>query len=147
LLDFLTVEAAPMLATQPMIKEYDQSGGGVSLSLGLWPRGEAFEGFVLRPLLQINSMNYSSSYDGDLAEGEVLAHEHTEVRVGGMIGSHNRWDFFTIAWGFGLVVDTNHEVVEGTMRLSKEHVEEIDGFGGLAPKVAIMTRLSLGFIF
>ena len=148
LLDFLTVEAAPMMATNPMITDlYQQSGGGIGLSLGLWPRGDAFEGLVLRPLLQINKMSYSTSYEGTPESDELTTYDHTEVRVGGMIGSHSRWDFFTIAWGFGLVVDTQHEKVGKYLRATDTEKITIDEFGGLEPKVAIMTRLSLGFIF
>jgi len=148
LMDYFSVEATPMMATQPMITDkYDQSGGGVGFSLGIWPRGDVFEGLVVRPLLQINKMKYTSNYDGPVESDEVLEYEHTEFRVGGLIGSHSRWDFFTIAWGFGLVVDTRHENVNQYLRTGETEKVTIDDFGGLAPKVAIIGRLSLGFIF
>ncbi|HQB42860.1 MAG TPA: hypothetical protein PLV85_04610, partial [Polyangiaceae bacterium] len=108
LLDWLTVEAVPMLGTQPMIFDsFEQSGAGIGAGLGIWLDGKAFSGYVLRPLMQINAMHYKTDYTGTLMENESNDIEHTEVRVGGMIGGHNRWDFFTIAWGIGLTVDTN----------------------------------------
>jgi hypothetical protein len=149
LLDWLTVEGAPMLGTQPMIfNEFDQSGYGFGASLGLWLDGKAFSGYVLRPLMQINAMHYKTDYTGPLEENEFNDIEHTEVRVGGMIGGHNRWDFFTIAWGIGLTVDTNVDNSETALRYSEATAWKIHDFGQVfSPKVDLISRLSLGVIF
>ncbi|MFW5739379.1 MAG: hypothetical protein ACOC1F_03325 [Myxococcota bacterium] len=149
LLDWLTVEAAPMLGTQPMIyDEFDQSGVGFGASLGFWLDGDAFSGYVLRPLMQINAMHYETDYEGPLNENEHTDIEHTEVRVGGMLGGHNRWNFFTIAWGIGLTVDTNADDSEKTLRWDENNAAKIHDFGQVfSPKVDIISRLSLGVIF
>jgi hypothetical protein len=149
LIDMLTVEAAPMLANTPMItNEYNQSGGGVGLSLGIWLEGKAFEGYVLRPMLQLNAMNYSSDYQGPLEQKDKVDYEHTEVRLGGMLGSQSRWNFFTIGWGFGLLVDSKAKDKGETLRISEQDSIPLhSGLGGLSPKVEIFGRLSLGFVF
>ena len=149
LLDWLTVEAVPMLATQPMIfDEFEQSGFGFGAGLGIWLDGDAFSGYVLRPLVQINAMHYQSDYEGPLMENEHTDIEHTEVRVGGMIGGHNRWDFFTIAWGIGLTVDTNADDPEKKLRIDEDNAAKIHQFGQVfSPKVDLISRLSLGVIF
>jgi len=149
LLDWLTVEGAPMLGTQPMIfNEFDQSGYGFGASLGLWLDGKAFSGYVLRPLMQINAMHYKTDYTGPLEADEYNDIKHTEVRVGGMIGGHNRWDFFTIAWGIGLTVDTNADNPDTALRYSEATAWKIHDFGQVfSPKVDLISRLSLGVIF
>jgi len=149
LLDWLTVEGTPMLGTQPMIfDEFEQSGLGFGASLGLWLDGEAFSGYVLRPLMQINAMKYKTDYDGSLQDNEHTEIDHTEVRVGGMLGGHNRWDFFTIAWGIGLTVDTNAGDPDKTLRYSEDTAWQIHDFGQVfSPKVDIISRLSLGVVF
>ena len=149
LLDWLTVEGTPMLGTQPMIfDEFEQSGFGFGASMGLWLDGRAFSGYVLRPLIQINAMHYKTDYEGTLNEDEYTDIEHTEVRVGGMIGGHNRWNFFTIAWGIGLTVDTNADDPDKALRTDKDTAYPIHDFGQVfSPKVDIISRLSLGIVF
>jgi hypothetical protein len=149
LLDWLTVEAAPMLGTQPMIfDEFEQSGLGLGASVGFWLDGKAFSGYVLRPLMQINAMRYQTDWEGELNENDSTDVKHTEVRVGGMIGGHNRWNFFTIAWGIGLTVDTNADDSERRLRIDGENNPKVHAFGQMfSPKVDIISRLSLGVIF
>ncbi len=149
LLDWLTVEAAPMLGTQPMIfDEFEQSGYGFGASVGLWLDGKAFSGYVLRPLIQINKMSYSTDYEGSLGENEHTDIDHTEFRIGGMLGVHHRWNFFTIAGGLGLTVDTRADDSERTLRWSSTDAAEIHKFGQIfSPKVDLVSRLSLGVVF
>ncbi|MCL2824240.1 MAG: hypothetical protein FWD57_09635, partial [Polyangiaceae bacterium] len=69
---------------------------------------------------------------------------HSEMRVGGMIGSHHCWSAFTIAFGFGLLVDlnaTDSERLLGGYTVHKP-LQQV-----LSPKVDLMSRISLGVVF
>lgn len=145
LLDWLTVEAAPMLGVKPMIvNDFNQSGFGLGASAGFWLNGRAFSGYVIRPVLQINSMHYTTDHeDKDLSDIK-----HTEVRVGGLFGSHLRWDFFTVAFGVGLLVDTNATDPKKKLVTEDNDAYGVHDFGQvLSPKVDIISRISFGVIF
>ena len=133
----LTVEVAPMLAIDPIAYDYQQSGGGASASLGIWLDGEPWSGWVIRPMVQVNAINYTSDYTGLLDPDESTDFSHTEVRVGGMLGGHMRWGAFTIATGIGILVDTRDD--DTALRVNAN--ESFD-----PPKVDLAGRLSLGFI-
>ena len=145
----LSVELTPMQAVDPIItNDYKQSGGGLGLSMGLWLNGKACSGYVLRPVLQINDMHYESDYDGPLGENELTSYDHTEVNVGGMLGSFNTFGPVCLATGIGLLVDTKAERKDRRLRVSENDSWALDnGFGGLAPKVSLLFRLSLGIVF
>ena len=143
--DWLTIEAAPMLGTQPMlVNDFDQSGGGLGLSLGFWLNGKAFSGYVLRPIVQINAMHYKSDCTELCGESDI---KHTETRVGGMLGWHLRWGFFTIAGGFGLTVDTNAKDLDRVLSGKTKNWDVHGSTQALSPKVDIISRLSLGVVF
>jgi hypothetical protein len=145
-MDWLSLEVSPMMASNSLVYDYSQSGGGVGFSLGIWPEGRAFQGWVLRPILQVNSMKYTSNYGGPFNDPSLGSQtvNHTEMIVGGEIGSHHRIKFFTLAWGFGLGVDTN---------VQKNNEEYLATGAGDHSKVVAkvhfvdMGRLSLGVIF
>ena len=138
-----------MLGVQPMIFDaFDQSGFGLSLSAGFWLDGEAFSGFVVRPMVQFNSMHYTTDYTGGLGQDESKDITHTEVRLGGLLGSHARWNYFTIAGGFGLLIDANATETNKTLRVDTGTAYKVHGFGQrLSPKVDIISRISLGVVF
>jgi len=145
--DWLTIEAAPMLGVQPMItNDFNQSGGDLGLGLGFWLNGKAFNGYVLRPIVQINAMHYTSDCTDNCGAGETDI-KHTETRIGGLIGSHYRWEFVTLAFAFGLVVDTNAKDLDKVLS-GKRSNWEVHAFGqALSPKVDIVSRISLGVVF
>jgi hypothetical protein len=146
--DYLSVEVSPMVATNPIwTNKYKQWGGGVGFNLGIWPGGKPFRGLVLRPLLQVNWMSYSTEYRPPAGFGykadEVQGSEmkHTEVNVGGMIGSHYKWDFFTLVLGFGLAVDTSASPDAPYFRVGDSALVQ------MTPKLHFLGRLSLGVVF
>lgn len=153
-LEWLSIEAAPMLATQALINDsYKQTGGGISGSLGFWLDGTAYSGTVIRPIVQLNAMTYKSNYQApagyDEATDGLLEYKHTETRIGGMIASHHRWGHFTIVTGFGLLVDTNASKDDRVLRVDETNVQDVYGpfMSGLSTKVDWALRLSMGAVF
>ena len=142
LLDWLTVEAAPMLGVNPVLfTDFQQRGFGIGASVGFWPSGNAFQGLVVRPVVQVNSMHYTTDSD---VNNDV---RHTEVRVGGFLGQHLRWNFFTIEAGIGLLVDTNATNPDLVLE-SRTKRYEVHAFSQiLSPKVDIISRIALGVVF
>jgi hypothetical protein len=106
---FVTGETPPMLGfttfsgREESVRQESNGWGplsGTSIGLGFWLGGEALRGYVLRAIFQ----NYAYTYRSDVA-----TLDHTDRILMGMFGSHNRWGAFTLATGFGLGVDLNHQ--------------------------------------
>ena len=134
---------------------------GASFGLGFWLSGEPFEGNVLRLVLT----NYGYTFRGGTnSAGEQDEVSHTERVLMGMFGTHYKWEFFTLAFAFGLGWELNQEtrcvrsdeqILTGDDCPDKGlHIDYIDGRevgqasldGPLSPAVLAM-RLSLGFVF
>ena len=147
LLDWLTVEVTPMYRVQSVAfvaDDYEQSGLGLGADVGFWLNKQAFRGFVLRPVFQVNPMHYASDA---VTDNDV---RHTEVRVGGIFGNHYRWSFFTLELGIGVLVDVNatdRKKVLCTGELSCNGVLVHQFGANLSPKVDIVNRIALGVIF
>lgn len=149
ILDWFSVEAAPMLGVQPMIYDaFHQSGYGISVTAGFWLDDKAFSGFVIRPLFQLNRMHYTTDFEGDPGVDSSTNLYHTEVRLGGMVGRHARWKWFTIAGGLGLTIDVNATNSNQRLRIDEMTSPKVHAFGQrFSPKVDLISRFSLGVVF
>ncbi len=132
---------------------------GASFGVGFWLDGEPFEGNVLRVVLT----NYGYEYRAEDGSGEIDSLEHTERHLYGMIGSHYKWGFFTLAFAFGLGVELNQQErcfddstgavktsgCDGEMHLKVDRASPptIMDFNGFLHPVQLTGRISLGVVF
>jgi hypothetical protein len=118
---FLSVELVPLFVVNeqpptfnyftgrddPLSRESDGLGplAGTSIGLGFWLSGKPLEGTVLRGIFT----NYAYHYVAADEQGEFDNVSHVERHLLAYIGSHSKWGAFTLAGGFGIGADINHE--------------------------------------
>jgi hypothetical protein len=164
---FVTNSHPPLLNFKTLDAELTQHSNGIgslagaSFGLGFWLEGEPFEGTVLRAILT----NYGYEYSTDDDAGNIDSVEHTERQFYGYIGSHHKWGFFTISYGFGIGVELNKEErcfpdtatsvgqatdqdCKGQLALALDrNLGAVADVNGPFHPVYLMTRLSLGVVF
>jgi hypothetical protein len=146
----------------PISRESNGLGplAGTSLGLGFWPGGKPLRGTVLRAIFT----NYSYHYVAADERGEFDSVSHVERQLFGYIGGHGTWSRITLAGGFGLGADLNHEercfkndaqrtpttqnCPDGELLIKADRaattvVDLNNGLGG----VQLMTRFSIGVAF
>jgi hypothetical protein len=146
----------------PISRESNGLGplAGTSLGLGFWLSGKPLEGTVIRAIFT----NYSYHYVAADERGEFDSLSHVERHLYGYFGSHSKWGAFTLAGGFGLGADINHEercfkndaqrtptsqnCPDGELLIKADRaattvVDLNNGLGG----VQILVRFSLGVAF
>ncbi|HEX6278020.1 MAG TPA: hypothetical protein VFZ53_33480 [Polyangiaceae bacterium] len=118
---FLSVELVPLFVVNeqpptfnyftgrddPLSRESDGIGplAGTSVGLGFWLSGKPLQGTVLRGIFT----NYAYHYVAADEQGEFDNVSHVERHLLAYIGSHSKWGVFTLAGGFGIGADLNHE--------------------------------------
>ncbi len=172
-LDFLSIEVSPMFVTAeqpPMLHLvgrpdtlYQSSNGlgplaGGTIGVGFWLDQKPFKGTVIRAMFTNNAISYETK-DND---GHIDGVDHVERRLFGMIGSHSRWGFFTIASGLSIGAELNNEercyVTADDVRTSgcpdkelrikiDEDTGETVPLSGWLDPVYLDFRLSVGFVF
>ncbi len=107
---FVTTQSPPMLnySTYEKSSLHQESNGwgpisGAALDLGIWFGGKPFKGTVLRT----GFTNYAYTYKTTAPANDSVS--HTSRQFFAMIGSHNRWGAFTIAYGLGLGYELNQQ--------------------------------------
>jgi hypothetical protein len=105
---FVTGQSPPTLNYSGYEKSvlHQESNGwgplsGAALDLGIWFGGKPFRGYVLRTGLT----NYAYTYKTTSPGNDSVSHTDRQLFV--MIGSHNRFGVFTLAFGFGLGYELN----------------------------------------
>lgn len=107
---FVTTKSPPMLNynTYEKASLRQESNGwgplsGASIDAGFWFGGKPFKGSVLRT----GFTNYAYTYTTTAPANDSVSHTSREFFV--LLGSHNRWSAFTLAYGFGLGYELNQE--------------------------------------
>jgi len=107
---FVTSKSPPMLnySTYEKSSLHQESNGwgpiaGAALDAGIWFGGKPFRGYVLRAGLT----NYAYTYKTTAPANDTVSHTTRELYV--LIGSHNRWSPFTLAYSLGLGYELNQE--------------------------------------
>jgi len=169
---FISVEMVPVFVTseQPPFMNLGSFSGtlsqksngvgamsGASIGAGFWLGSKPFVGTVLR----LYYTNYGYEYLSKNDVGTIIDQTaHTERRLTGFIGSHQKWGPFTIASGIGLGVEMNRErrcfnaaTLQPTTTCTKDvfEIKLADGtpqsLNGFLHPVYVDFRLSLGFVF
>lgn len=109
---FISVELIPTLVVNRTPPTFDFGGrdapleqhsaglgpiSGASLGVGFWLFGTPLQGYVLR----LSMSNIGTSYRAVDASGEFDRVDKVERRLQLLIGSHSRFDWFTISGGLG----------------------------------------------
>jgi hypothetical protein len=121
LVKFMSVELVPLFVVNeqpptfnyfvgrddPISRESDGIGplAGTSIGLGFWLSKKPLEGSVIRAIFT----NYAYHYTAKDERGEFDNVSHVERHLYGYFGSHSTWGAFTLAGGFGIGADLNHE--------------------------------------
>ncbi len=107
---FGTTPSPPMLnySTYEKSSLHQESNGwgpisGAAIDLGIWFGGKPLKGTVLRT----GFTNYAYTYKTTAPANDSVS--HTSRQFFAMIGSHNRWGAFTIAYGLGLGYELNQQ--------------------------------------